>query len=98
MRSIVLMIYQEPVLFQGTVFQNITYGFSDSQKLLSKEEQMVLVQEACETSNAHDFVTQLPEVWAINFFCYSYANCDPRDMRQRLAKQQAFYLVVSVSE
>jgi ATP-binding cassette subfamily B (MDR/TAP) protein 1 len=53
---------QEPVLFQGTIFQNVANGFLDHQKLLPREEQLRLIQEACETSNAHEFISQLPEV------------------------------------
>lgn len=48
-------------MFRGTVFQNVANGFLDSQKLLSREEQLKLIHEACETSNAHEFISELPE-------------------------------------
>ncbi len=53
---------QEPVLFQGTIFQNVAKGFLDSQKDLPYEEQRRLVQEACKSSYALDFIQALPEV------------------------------------
>lgn len=62
LRSQIGLVQQEPVLFMGTVFQNVANGFLESQKLLSREEQMQLIQKACETSNAHEFIIQLPEV------------------------------------
>ncbi|KAL5330302.1 hypothetical protein ACEPPN_003828 [Leptodophora sp. 'Broadleaf-Isolate-01'] len=61
LRSQIGLVQQEPVLFQGTVFQNVANGFLDSQKLLPREEQLRLIQEACETSNAHEFISELPE-------------------------------------
>ncbi|KAG4416086.1 hypothetical protein IFR04_010789 [Cadophora malorum] len=61
LRSQIGLVQQEPVLFQGTIFQNVANGFLDHQKLLPPEEQLRLIQEACETSNAHEFISQLPE-------------------------------------
>ncbi|KAL4787930.1 P-loop containing nucleoside triphosphate hydrolase protein [Aspergillus varians] len=61
LRSQISLVQQEPILFQGTVFQNVAKGFLDSQKALSCEEQSRLVQEACKSSYAHDFIQALPE-------------------------------------
>ncbi|KAH7355346.1 ATP-binding cassette, subfamily B, member 1 [Rhexocercosporidium sp. MPI-PUGE-AT-0058] len=61
LRSQIGLVQQEPVLFQGTVFQNVANGFLDHQKLLPREEQLRLIQEACETSNAHEFISELPQ-------------------------------------
>ncbi|KAL4911945.1 P-loop containing nucleoside triphosphate hydrolase protein [Aspergillus aurantiobrunneus] len=61
LRSQISVVQQEPVLFQGTVFQNVAKGFLDSQKALPSEEQWRLVQEACKSSFAHDFIQALPE-------------------------------------
>ncbi|KAL8956727.1 MAG: hypothetical protein Q9193_005826, partial [Seirophora villosa] len=52
---------QEPVLFDGSVFQNVANGFLDAQISLSSKEQYKLVRDAYEASNAHDFVTELPD-------------------------------------
>jgi ATP-binding cassette subfamily B (MDR/TAP) protein 1 len=61
LRSHIRLVQQEPVLFSGTVFQNVVKGFVGAQLDLSEEKQMELVVEACKSSNAHDFITELPE-------------------------------------
>lgn len=61
LRSQIRLVQQEPVLFRGTVFQNIAKGFSDSQKQLPLEKQLELVREACKACNADDFVNDLPQ-------------------------------------
>ncbi|KAH7185401.1 P-loop containing nucleoside triphosphate hydrolase protein [Fusarium flagelliforme] len=58
-RSQMSLVQQEPVLFRGTVFENVSRGFTDAQKALSMEEQRKLVQEACEASYAHEFIKNL---------------------------------------
>ncbi|KAL2862730.1 ABC transporter ATP-binding protein [Aspergillus lucknowensis] len=61
LRSQISLVQQEPVLFQGTVFQNVAKGFLETQKALPYDEQLHLVQEACKSSYAHDFILALPE-------------------------------------
>ncbi|KAI9368084.1 P-loop containing nucleoside triphosphate hydrolase protein [Aspergillus egyptiacus] len=61
LRSRISLVQQEPVLFQGTVFQNVAKGFLETQKALPYEEQLQLVQEACKSSFAHEFILALPE-------------------------------------
>ncbi|KAK3679818.1 hypothetical protein LTR78_000194 [Recurvomyces mirabilis] len=61
LRSNIRLVQQEPILFQGTVYENVIKGLVGEQKNLSKEKQMELVKEACIASNAHDFIEQLPE-------------------------------------
>jgi len=61
LRSNFRLVQQEPILFQGTIFQNVAKGFIGEQQNLSEEAQMELVQEACLASNAHDFIERLPE-------------------------------------
>ncbi|KAL2819147.1 P-loop containing nucleoside triphosphate hydrolase protein [Aspergillus granulosus] len=61
LRSQISLVQQEPVLFQGTVFQNVAKGFLDTQKALPYDEQLRLVQEACKASYAHDFIQALPQ-------------------------------------
>lgn len=61
LRSRIRLVQQEPILFSGTVFDNVARGFLDEQRLLSTVEQLKLVHAACEASNAHEFVSQLPE-------------------------------------
>lgn len=45
------VVNQEPVLFSGTIRDNIAYGLSDC----SLEE----IQEAARKANAHDFIERL---------------------------------------
>ncbi|KAF4979221.1 hypothetical protein FZEAL_4530 [Fusarium zealandicum] len=61
LRTQLALVQQEPVLFRGTVFQNVAKGFSDEQKALSIDEQKQLVQEACKASYAHDFIQDLEQ-------------------------------------
>ncbi|KAK6352922.1 hypothetical protein TWF696_004919 [Orbilia brochopaga] len=61
LRSQIRLVQQEPVLFAGTVFENVARGFLDHQRALPVSQQRQLVKEACVLSNAHEFITQLPE-------------------------------------
>ena len=61
LRSNFRLVQQEPILFQGTIFENVAKGFVGEQQNLSEEAQMELVQEACMASNAHDFIEKLVE-------------------------------------
>jgi len=51
LRSQLGLVGQEPVLFQGTVAQNIAYGMTD------KEASRAEIEEAAKMANAHGFVT-----------------------------------------
>ncbi|KAL7957265.1 P-loop containing nucleoside triphosphate hydrolase protein [Trichoderma compactum] len=62
LRASIGLVQQEPYLFTGTVYENIEYGLSGSPlEQLPAEEKKRLIVEACKTSNAHEFVTRLPE-------------------------------------
>ncbi|EPS43809.1 hypothetical protein H072_2213 [Dactylellina haptotyla CBS 200.50] len=61
LRSQIRLVQQEPVLFAGSVFENVSRGLLDHQRALPIEEKRKLVEEACILSNAHDFITQLPD-------------------------------------
>lgn len=43
LRSSIRLVQQEPVLFRGTVFNNVAKGFVGSQQLLPPDRQMELV-------------------------------------------------------
>lgn len=61
LRSNIRLVQQEPTLYNGTVFENVAKGFVGEQAQLSREEQMKLVIDACTQSNAHDFISELPD-------------------------------------
>ena len=53
---------KEPVLFNGTVFDNIANGLIGTNMENAPEgEQMQLVESAAKLAFAHDFITQLPD-------------------------------------
>lgn len=54
LRSHIGIVSQEPVLFTGSIEENIRFGKSDA----TDEE----VQAAAEMANAHEFIMALPEV------------------------------------
>jgi ATP-binding cassette, subfamily B, bacterial len=53
LRSQIALVLQEPLLFSGTIAENIRYG-----RLDATEEAIV---EAARAANAHDFIAALPE-------------------------------------
>ncbi|PGH27089.1 hypothetical protein AJ80_01276 [Polytolypa hystricis UAMH7299] len=62
LRSQIRLVQQEPVLFNGTVFQNVCYGLIGTpMENETEEEQMKHVVEACNLSNAHEFIVDLPK-------------------------------------
>ncbi|KAL8784942.1 MAG: hypothetical protein Q9213_003684 [Squamulea squamosa] len=60
LRSHIRLVQQEPILFRGTVFENVCKGLLGDQRQLSAEDQMKLVREACISSNADGFIQELP--------------------------------------
>lgn len=53
---------QEPVLFSGTVYENVVMGLSGTPKSkLPETEQRKLVKKACQDAYAEDFIQRLPE-------------------------------------
>jgi ABC-type multidrug transport system fused ATPase/permease subunit len=53
LRSHISIVLQEPLLFSGTIQENIRYG-----RLSASDEEVV---EAARQANAHDFITALPQ-------------------------------------
>src|ERR671918_616398 len=53
LRSQFSIVLQEPLLFSGTIYNNILYGNFDA----SREE----VEEAAKAANAHHFISELPD-------------------------------------
>lgn len=61
LRSNIRLVQQEPILFSGSVYDNVAKGLLDEQRLLPANKQFELVQDACKASNAHNFILKLPE-------------------------------------
>ncbi|KAF2635489.1 P-loop containing nucleoside triphosphate hydrolase protein [Massarina eburnea CBS 473.64] len=62
LRTNIRLVQQEPVLFSGTVFENVASGLFGTEKAnLPEPEQRVLVEEACKAAYADEFVKQLPK-------------------------------------
>ncbi|KAK7431647.1 hypothetical protein QQZ08_001866 [Neonectria magnoliae] len=62
LRTNVRLVQQEPVLFNGTVFENIVNGLVGTAWQDSpKEEQLKRVEDAARLAFAHDFIAELPQ-------------------------------------
>ncbi|KFG85180.1 ATP-binding cassette multidrug transport protein ATRC [Metarhizium anisopliae] len=62
LRKNVRLVQQEPVLFQGSVFENIAYGLIGTEwQDAPKEVQLEKIKEAARMAFADDFITELPD-------------------------------------
>ncbi|RYP20120.1 hypothetical protein DL765_002962 [Monosporascus sp. GIB2] len=62
LRTQIRLVQQEPVLFSGTVFDNVAFGLIGTQyAVASYEQKIALVREACENAYAHEFIEKLPK-------------------------------------
>lgn len=67
LRQQVSLVSQEPTLFATSIAGNIRHGLIGTKhEALSTEEAMHLIESAAKMSNAHDFITQLPEGYETN--------------------------------
>ncbi|KAL9051419.1 MAG: hypothetical protein Q9162_006026 [Coniocarpon cinnabarinum] len=61
LRTQVRLVQQEPVLFSGTIFDNVSFGLEGTQYAeASYEQKLALVKEACRDAYAHEFIENLP--------------------------------------
>jgi ATP-binding cassette subfamily B (MDR/TAP) protein 1 len=62
LRTKVRLVQQEPVLFSGTVYENVAFGLVGTEKAnLPESEQRELVQKACKDAYADEFIERLPK-------------------------------------
>lgn len=62
LRTKIRLVQQEPVLFSGSVFDNVAYGLLGTEhENATAEKKLQLVQDACKDAFAHEFIEQLPE-------------------------------------
>ncbi|KAF2773520.1 multidrug resistance protein 1, 2, 3 [Teratosphaeria nubilosa] len=67
LRQQISLVSQEPTLFATTIAGNIRHGLIGTQwDGLAEAETQGLVESAAKMSNAHDFITQLPEGYQTN--------------------------------
>ncbi|KAG0315420.1 Multidrug resistance protein 1 [Dissophora globulifera] len=56
LRDSIGIVSQEPILFNASIKQNIAYGIRRGQAQPTDQE----IEDACRQSNAHDFISKLP--------------------------------------
>ncbi|KAL6232421.1 hypothetical protein BDW75DRAFT_19907 [Aspergillus navahoensis] len=79
-RSHLSLVQQEPVLYQGTILENITLGIPGP---ISEDE----IYSVCREANAYDFISSLPEGLAT--LCGSRGSLFSGGQRQRIAIARA---------
>ncbi|KAI9662049.1 MAG: GTPase-activating protein [Alyxoria varia] len=67
LRQQISLVSQEPTLFGTTIFGNICHGLIGTKyEDVSDAKKMELVVDAAKMSNAHDFISELPEGYETN--------------------------------
>lgn len=82
-RSSVALVQQEPVLYQGTIHDNIAMGLETSPESITSAE----IESAARQSNIHTFITSLPDGY--NTLCGSRGTQLSGGQRQRIAIARA---------
>ena len=61
LRALMGIVCQEPILFNDTVYNNITFGVDTSQPAPNGMSWQQAVEQAARIANAHTFITEMPE-------------------------------------
>ena len=61
LRALMGIVCQEPILFNDTVYNNITFGVDTSQPAPNGMTWQQAVEQAARIANAHEFIAQMPE-------------------------------------
>jgi ATP-binding cassette subfamily B (MDR/TAP) protein 1 len=81
-RRIVALVQQEPVLFQGSIRENIALGIDGQEKIMDDT-----IEKACKAANAWEFVVSLPE--GLSTDCGNSGSQLSGGQRQRIAIARA---------
>lgn len=67
LRTNIRLVQQEPTLFSGTIYQNVSDGLTGTAMTNASDEgKRKLVEKACKSAFAHDFIMKLPKVSLLN--------------------------------
>lgn len=61
LRALMGIVSQEPILFNDTVYNNITFGVDTTQPAPNGMTWQQAVEQAARIANAHEFIVQMPE-------------------------------------
>ena len=61
LRALMGIVCQEPILFNDTVYNNITFGVDTTQPAPNGMSWQQAVEQAARIANAHTFITEMPE-------------------------------------
>ena len=61
LRALMGIVCQEPILFNDTVYANITFGVDTTQPAPNGQTWAEAVEQAARIANAHEFISQMPE-------------------------------------
>ncbi|KAF2736700.1 multidrug resistance protein-like protein 1 [Polyplosphaeria fusca] len=62
LRTNIRLVQQEPVLFSGSVYENVAFGLYGTDKAtLPPAEHRILVEQACKAAYADEFIERLPK-------------------------------------
>lgn len=68
LRTKIRLVQQEPVLFSGTVYENVAFGLLGTDKAnLPESVQRELVKKACKDAYAEEFIERLPKAGSFAF-------------------------------
>lgn len=61
LRALMGIVCQEPILFNDTVYNNITFGVDTTQPAPNGQTWQEAVEQAARIANAHEFISAMPE-------------------------------------
>ena len=88
-RQNIALVQQEPVLYQGSIRDNIAMGLASDNDYSSSDDggNDAKIEEACRQANIYEFITSLPD--GMNTLCGSHGTQLSGGQRQRIAIARA---------